>query len=109
MSGIVLSISDRSARACLNDPVRRKEAGRPRIAECLLWSKAQVPSFSGLPNGTAQANAVPPYVIFHDATLAEMVRAKPNTLPALGRISGIGEAKLKKYGTEVLAVLIAGI
>jgi len=58
---------------------------------------------------TAQANSVPPYVIFHDATLAEMVRAKPNTLPALARISGIGEAKLKKYGTEVLAVLIAGI
>jgi len=58
---------------------------------------------------TAHANSVPPYVIFHDATLAEMVRAKPNTLPALGRISGIGEAKLKKYGTEVLAVLIAGV
>ena len=47
-------------------------------------------------------------MIFHDATIADMVRAKPNTLPALGRISGIGEAKLKKYGTEVLAVLLAG-
>ena len=58
---------------------------------------------------TAQANSVPPYVIFHDATLADMVRAKPATLAALGRISGIGEAKLKKYGAEVLAVLIAGV
>jgi ATP-dependent DNA helicase RecQ len=58
---------------------------------------------------TAHAGGVPPYVIFHDATLAEMVRAKPANLIALGRISGIGEAKLKKYGTEVLAVLIAGI
>ena len=57
---------------------------------------------------TAHANGVPPYVIFHDATIADMVRAKPSTLPALGRISGIGEAKLKKYGTEVLAVLLAG-
>lgn len=57
---------------------------------------------------TAQANAVPPYVIFHDATLAEIVRAKPANLGALGRVSGIGEAKLKKYGTEVLAVVIAG-
>lgn len=57
---------------------------------------------------TAHANGVPPYVIFHDATIADMVRAKPNTLLALGRISGIGEAKLKKYGTEVLAVLLAG-
>ena len=58
---------------------------------------------------TANAGGVPPYVIFHDATLAEMVRAKPANLIALGRISGIGEAKLKKYGTEVLAVLIAGL
>ncbi|MBL8545674.1 MAG: DNA helicase RecQ [Hyphomonadaceae bacterium] len=58
---------------------------------------------------TAHANAVPPYVIFHDATLADMVRAKPADLIALARISGIGEAKLKKYGAEVLAVLIAGI
>ena len=58
---------------------------------------------------TASANAVPPYVIFHDATLADMVRAKPASLAALGRVSGIGEAKLKKYGAEVLAVLIAGV
>ncbi|MBX3430789.1 MAG: DNA helicase RecQ [Hyphomonadaceae bacterium] len=58
---------------------------------------------------SAHANGVPPYVIFHDATLAEMVRAKPSDLVGLGRISGIGEAKLKKYGAEVLAVLITGI
>ena len=57
---------------------------------------------------TANANNTPPYVIFHDATLAEMVRTKPGDLIALARISGIGEAKLKKYGTEVLAVLLAG-
>ncbi len=57
---------------------------------------------------TAHATNVPPYVIFHDATLAEMVRAKPADLVALGRVSGIGEAKLKKYGAEVLAVLLAG-
>ncbi len=57
---------------------------------------------------TANANGVPPYVIFHDATLAAMVQAKPADLVALGRVSGIGEAKLKKYGAEVLAVLLAG-
>lgn len=58
---------------------------------------------------TAHANGVPPYVIFHDATLAALVRAKPPDLAALGRVSGIGEAKLKKYGAEVLAVVIAGV
>ncbi len=57
---------------------------------------------------TAQTNGVPPYVIFHDATLASIVRAKPADLQALGKVPGIGEAKLKRHGAEVLAVIIAG-
>jgi ATP-dependent DNA helicase RecQ len=54
---------------------------------------------------TAQTAGIPPYVIFHDATLAEIVAAKPATLEALGRVSGVGEAKLKRYGQDVLALL----
>ena len=57
---------------------------------------------------TAQTASVPPYVVFSDATLAGIVRAKPADLIALGRVSGIGEAKLKRYGAEVLAVVLAG-
>lgn len=57
---------------------------------------------------TASTAGVPPYVIFHDATLAAIVEAKPADLAALGRVSGIGEAKLKKYGNDVLAVLLTG-
>jgi ATP-dependent DNA helicase RecQ len=57
---------------------------------------------------TASSGGVPPYVIFHDATLAAIVAAKPKDLAGLGRVSGIGEAKLKRYGAEVLAVVIAG-
>lgn len=57
---------------------------------------------------TAQAASVPPYVVFSDATLAGIVRARPADLIALGRVSGIGEAKLKRYGAEVLAVVLAG-
>ncbi|KAF0186454.1 MAG: ATP-dependent DNA helicase RecQ [Alphaproteobacteria bacterium] len=49
---------------------------------------------------------VPPYVIFHDATLSAIADAKPKTLPDLGRISGVGEAKLKRYGAEVVALCI---
>jgi ATP-dependent DNA helicase RecQ len=56
----------------------------------------------------ASTGSVPPYVIFHDATLAAIVAAKPANLEALGRISGIGEAKIKRYGAEVLAVVLAG-
>jgi ATP-dependent DNA helicase RecQ len=57
---------------------------------------------------TASTAGVPPYVIFHDATLAAIVEAKPADLAGLGRISGIGEAKLKRHGADVLAVLLTG-
>ena len=46
----------------------------------------------------AKAAGVPPYVIFHDSTLREMAELKPTSLGALSRISGVGEAKLQKYG-----------
>lgn len=48
---------------------------------------------------------LPPYVIFHDRTLAEIAGCKPGDLPALGAISGVGEGKLQRYGEAVLAVL----
>ncbi|NYS80434.1 DNA helicase RecQ [Halomonas glaciei] len=55
----------------------------------------------------AEAQGVPAYVIFHDATLAEMVEQKPQSLDALGAISGIGARKLADYGEEFLAVIQA--
>ena len=55
----------------------------------------------------AEAQGVPAYVIFHDATLAEMVEQKPQSLDALGAISGIGARKLADYGEGFLAVILA--
>jgi ATP-dependent DNA helicase RecQ len=52
----------------------------------------------------AQAS-VPPYVIFHDSTLREMAQLKPTTLHALSRVSGVGAAKLERYGEAFLGVL----
>ncbi len=54
---------------------------------------------------TAREQGVPAYVIFHDATLREIATTMPADLAALGRISGIGENKLAKYGEGVLAAL----
>ena len=50
---------------------------------------------------------LPPYVIFHDRTLAEIAAKKPGGLPALAAISGVGEGKLERYGAAVLEVLRA--
>ena len=46
---------------------------------------------------------VPPYVIFHDKTLAEMARRRPTSEAALLGISGVGQAKLERYGEAFLA------
>ena len=50
---------------------------------------------------------VPPYVIFHDATLLEMVKRRPKDLGEFSAISGVGVNKLERYGKAFLAVLDA--
>ena len=55
----------------------------------------------------AKQQGVPPYVVFHDATLLAMLRALPTNEDELARISGVGEAKLKRYGQDFLAVINA--
>ena len=53
----------------------------------------------------AREHNLPAYVVFHDATLAEMARAMPATLDELGGISGVGATKLERYGAAILRVL----
>ncbi|MGX7951369.1 DNA helicase RecQ [Tsuneonella sp. HG249] len=55
----------------------------------------------------AREAGLPPYVIFHDATLREMAALRPQTLRELGEISGVGARKLEAYGPRFLAVLTA--
>lgn len=55
----------------------------------------------------ATEQGIPPFMIFHDATLKDMLDNKPNTLETFGGISGVGQKKLDKYGAEFLAVLNA--
>jgi len=53
----------------------------------------------------AREQGVPPYVIFHDSTLLEILNHKPQTLDEMARISGVGQAKLAKYGDAFLEVV----
>lgn len=53
----------------------------------------------------AREQGVPPYVIFHDSTLMEMREQKPGSLTEMGRISGIGQGKLARYGDDFLKVI----
>ncbi|BAN35210.1 ATP-dependent DNA helicase RecQ [Sulfuricella denitrificans skB26] len=53
----------------------------------------------------AREQGVPPYVIFHDSTLLEILNRRPGTLREMSEITGVGQAKLAKYGDEFLQVL----
>jgi ATP-dependent DNA helicase RecQ len=53
----------------------------------------------------AKGQHVPPYVIFHDRTLAEIAAVKPGSRAALERVNGVGEGKLARYGEAVLEVV----
>ncbi len=85
-------------------PAKRKKARsggktvRPEHAE--LWE-----SLRECRSEIAKEQGVPAYVIFHDATLMEMVENKPKTLAAMAAVSGVGEAKLSKYGQQFLDVI----
>jgi ATP-dependent DNA helicase RecQ len=53
----------------------------------------------------AQAQGVPPYVIFHDSSLLEMHAKRPISLQEFETISGVGESKLERYGETFIAVI----
>ena len=55
----------------------------------------------------AREQGVPPYVIFHDATLQAMISQRPQSLSEFATISGVGARKLEKYGDAFLGVLMA--
>lgn len=54
---------------------------------------------------TAKEQGVPAYVVFHDATLREIAARRPADLAALGTVTGVGAAKLDRYGDGLLAAL----
>ncbi|QCH13902.1 DNA helicase RecQ [Synechococcus sp. CB0101] len=72
------------------------DADDPLLAALKTWRREQ-----------ARDQGVPPYVVFHDRTLVELAAVRPGSLSELGRVSGIGTAKLERYGTALLEVLAA--
>ncbi len=56
----------------------------------------------------AASDGVPPYVVFHDKTLAAIAEAKPTSSAALREIAGVGPAKVERYADDVLAVVEQG-
>ena len=53
----------------------------------------------------ASETRVPAYVVFTDATLTAIAERKPSDVAALATISGVGAAKLARFGESVLSIL----
>ena len=56
----------------------------------------------------ARSRSVPPYVIFHDATLRELARVKPRSLAELSGVYGMGAKKIDALGGVILETIRAG-
>ncbi|MFO8083637.1 MAG: DNA helicase RecQ [Desulfobacterales bacterium] len=78
-----------AARIDLEDPIIRE-----------LWEKLRA-----LRTETARALDVPPYVVFHDATLKAMVRTMPRTPEDMMQLQGIGKKKCEQFGQSFLSVI----
>ncbi|MHB8428029.1 MAG: RQC domain-containing protein, partial [Acidiferrobacterales bacterium] len=82
--------------------VRAERNAFTQDADRCLWEALRVRR-----RELAREQGVPPYVVFHDATLAEMVERRPLTLGDLAHISGVGERKLAAYGDDFIGVIRA--
>jgi ATP-dependent DNA helicase RecQ len=92
------------------EPVKRKVSKAERAARAKegyegvsddpLWQALKARRLE-----LAREQGVPPYVIFHDSTLLEILNRRPQTLAELAQIGGIGQAKLARYGDDFLKVL----
>jgi ATP-dependent DNA helicase RecQ len=90
--------------------VRRKKGERPQKSkvDVVSWEGVDRELFEALRRlrrELASERAVPPYVIFGDATLRELARVKPTTPDRMRAVYGIGDSKLKDFGPQFLAVI----
>ena len=94
-----------------NEVVKRKvsKAGRGANAKEAYVAVSEDPLWYLLKDKRtelAREQGVPPYLIFHDSTLLEFLNRRPTNLSQMANISGVGQAKLERYGEAFLQVLI---
>jgi ATP-dependent DNA helicase RecQ len=88
-------------------PVKGRGPARSR-AEAESWEGVDRTLFEelrALRLRLARERGVPPYVIFHDATLRELAKHKPTTAEALRHVYGVGERKAADLGAAVLEAI----
>lgn len=95
------------------DPTSKGAGGKPRHSRsrnepAIELSELDTAMFEELRatrKRLADEQGVPPYVIFHDATLREMAQLRPATANELLGLNGVGQTKLERFGAQFLATL----
>ena len=90
----------KAAKQTSSKKKKRTAASELSEADLPLWEKLRALRMS-----ISKELDIPPFVVFHDSTLAEMVEEKPTTRQALLQITGVGEQKADKYGEQFLEAL----
>jgi len=83
----------------------RRGAGRAAPAELPAEAEPVFERLRAWRTAVAKEQGMPPYVIFHDATLRLIAASPPSTLAGLALVNGVGETKLARYGQQILDVL----
>lgn len=92
------------------DPLPKVRGKKQKVRGASLPTEAATDLFKALKARRleiSKAAKLPPYMIFHDATLKEMAEVCPQSLAGLRNISGVGDVKLERYGELFLEVLKA--
>ncbi len=86
---------------------RKRTAPRPSdpTGDPAKWSDALWEALRRLRTQLAREQGVPPYIVFPDASLREMVEQRPATVAEFADITGVGETKLERYGEAFMAVI----
>ena len=96
---------DKARRRGESGANRRRERGGAPATEVPAEDQPLFEALRAWRKEEAALQKVPPYVIFHDRTLLEIARSKPQTPAALARAGGVGQGKLDRYGEAVLRVV----
>jgi ATP-dependent DNA helicase RecQ len=87
------------------DAVKTVERGKKRVGGRRDYDQALFDALRATRKAIADAAGVPPFIVFSDATLAEMARTKPTDSGKLLQVTGVGDHKLRQYGKAFLDVI----
>lgn len=86
-------------------PVKQKPTSRSNRPPLEATDQSLFDALRALRKSLADDRGVPPYVIFHDKSLLEMIDALPTNLSEMADISGVGAQKLERFGQAFLTVI----